>query len=174
VTHMRDDVGRWLRVLDEVAAEQMGGDGLVAEIDDLCEGVARSSTSRAGTGGDPLTSRDAGAYDDIDDDEKTVGECDEADDPIAEALAMTLGRAGRLTEDETMKKRRISAFRSIRSTLESVWGMLGKAETRLGIASFDADTLDMTEIEQTLAVLVKNVKEIMSRIETARERIGVQ
>lgn len=136
----------------------------------------RNSFSRTGTGGDPLVSRGAGAYDDIDDDEKTVGKSrtDECDDPIAEALRKSFPGRKRLTEAESDTKQKLSSIRNIRGTLEQVWQMLGNAETKLGIAQFNADDMDFSGIEKTLIILVKNIREVMARLETARDSVNVE
>lgn len=78
---------------------------------------------------------------------------------------------GVLSEDDDDRKRRMRTIRNIRGQLEHVWQMLGKAETKLGVAKFDADEENFHEIEKTLQILVGNVKEIMSRIEAAREKM---
>lgn len=130
-------------------------------------GASRNQMSRAGTGGDPLRGRDSSAYDDIDDDEKTVGQ---DDDPLEEALALTFGR---IDEDEAARKRRVSAVNTIRGQLEHVWQMLGKAETKLGSAKFKADEVDFTKIEATIKKLIDNIQEVMARIESTREKVSL-
>lgn len=159
-----DDIrDRWEEILTEATA-----DGSIDQyLDDVLEGLGRNQMARAGTGGDPLRGRHSNAYDDIPDEEKTLGECD--DDPIAEALAAT----GLAEDDAAATKRRTSSINAIRTSLEMVWQMLGKAETKLGAAKFKADEVDFTSIEDTIGVLIRNVEEVMDRIEATREKVSL-
>lgn len=172
---MTDVRSRWMDILNQTSEETVDSyiDSRVNMLDEALS--VRNSFARTGTGGDPLVSRGAAAYDDIDDDEKTVGKSrtDECDDPIAEALQKSFPRR-RLTEAESDTKQKLSSIRNIRGTLEQVWQMLGNAETKLGIAQFNADDMDFSGIEKTLIILVKNIREVMARLETARDSVNVE
>lgn len=133
--------------------------------------ASRNAMSRTGTGGNPLVFPMPQRYDDIPEEEKTVGE---NDDPLEEVRRLVREEIeGLLNEDESTKQRRISSIRKIRGELEHVWQMLGKAETKLGVAKFDADEMDFTGIEKTLNTLIDNIKEIMTRIERSREQVSL-
>lgn len=172
---MTDVRSRWMDILNQTTDESVDSyiDSRVNMLDEALS--VRNSFARTGTGGDPLVSRGAGAYGDIDDDEKTVGKSRtvECDDPIAEALQKSFPRR-RLNEAESDAKKKLSTIRNIRSSLEQVWSMLGNAETKLGIAQFNADDMDFSGVEKTLIILVKNIREVMARLETARDSVKVE
>jgi hypothetical protein len=169
---MADLYDRWQEILKEVKAD----DSLSEYLDDVLNenmssgyAASRNSMSRTGTGGDPLRGRGSWAYDDISDDEKTLGEAEDID-PIDEALA-SLHRP--LKEDDELHKRKVSAINTIRNQLEHVWQMLGKAETKLGAAGFKADEVDFLGIEKTIETLVDNVQDVMDRIVATRDKVSL-
>lgn len=150
------------RYIDEVPLEELGNP--------TGRGAARGQMSRTGYGGDPLRGRGASAYDDIDDGEKTLGE----DDDLEEYVTYLDGLVDNvLNEDAESKRRRVSTIRNIRGQIEHVWQMLGKAETKLGVAKFDADEQDFTGIEKTLSLLIGKITELMDKLELAREKVSL-
>lgn len=80
----------WVRLLSEHVQDDDEIEGLIDELGQVR--CARSQMSQTGYGGDPLTSRGSWAYDDIDDDERTVGHAsDPIDDAIDATFAVTRG-----------------------------------------------------------------------------------
>lgn len=171
---MKDIRDRWMEILEETTSEYSLDDLININVESLNEvgrPTARNQMSRAGTGGDPLTSRGANAYDDISDEEKTLGE---TDDPITEALRATRMLKEDGGEGQERGRRRMSSIQSIRTSLESVWQMLGKAETKLGAAEFSADDVGIESLQNTIDILSTNVAEIMARIEATRDQVTLK
>lgn len=89
-------------------------------------------------------------YDDLDDEESTLEGLDEGDD---------------------FKKQRIRKYNAIRGQLDNVWVALGKAETKLGSAQFEAEDVNFNQIHGILAKLIENVRNLMKQVEHARDHI---
>ena len=107
-------------------------------------------------------------YDDLDSEESTI---DEADDELDEAYRLVEFDDGGEEEAGDFKKQKRRKHSSIRGQLDNVWVALGKAETKLGSAQFEAEDVNFNKIDGILEQLIDEVRTLMKKVEYARDHV---
>lgn len=146
------------RIQEDEAEEPISGDEPYQDLD-IDEAIAHAlSALKEDMSGGHAQSRNAMSrptgymdtrYDDLDPDESTLSE-----------------------GDDEFKKQRLRKYNSIRGQLDNVWVMLGKAETKLGAAEFEAEDVHFNKIQKILGSLVEEVRGLMKKLEQARDNIA--